>query len=144
MNNQATLKWQVPSNINSSKEMNGFFRGYRVEWCPGDLASVEACSDRRQYQDFIENVPNHPLSMTYGRRRRRSADSVEQALHRWRRATSNVQFTITRLPGNAALKAWVRVINKRYAGPPSNVITFKTSIGVPGPASAFTLKVGVS
>ena len=48
---------------------------------------------------------------------------------RVRREVDMVTVTLTHLPPNSNIRAQVRVLNKYYAGPPSQVVEFSTQEG---------------
>lgn len=46
--NGAVLQWTVISQ-NQEALVNGFFRGYRVEWCPVGLTAIQ-CEREKRFQ----------------------------------------------------------------------------------------------
>lgn len=66
-------------------------------------------------QDFIMN---EPLQYPRPRIMKRDTSTVGKRM-----------ITLSGLPPNSPIKAIVRVLNKYYAGPPSNAITFTTPEG---------------
>ncbi|KAL7059988.1 hypothetical protein AAHC03_09230 [Spirometra sp. Aus1] len=68
----AVLQWTV---ITQQQEVhvNGFFRGYRVEWCPSKLTTTE-CEKEKRFQDVLLQMLPTPVSYL---RRPRSLEEQE-------------------------------------------------------------------
>lgn len=115
------LTW---TEINTSPDqVRGFFRGYRVEFAVDDPNWVYSL----RQQDFIMNEP-----LQYPRPRIMKRDLT---------AVGKRMITLSGIPPNSPIRAVVRVLNKYYAGPPSNAITFTTPEGEPGPPASISVAV---
>lgn len=99
----------------------GFFRGYRVEY-----ATVQNYPFNVRFQDFIMKEADY-----YPRKRIMKREVINNTL----------SFQVVRLPPNSDIIAVVRVLNKYYAGPVSQRITFRTPEGVPGPPGMLNVLV---
>ncbi|VDN98408.1 unnamed protein product [Rodentolepis nana] len=56
----AVLQWIVITQ-NQEPQVNGFFRGYRVEWCLASLAQME-CERQKRFQDVLFQRLSVPIS----------------------------------------------------------------------------------
>ncbi|THD28052.1 Neuroglian [Fasciola hepatica] len=70
----ANLQWQA---ITAAQEpqVQGYFRGYRVEWCLSGLTTTD-CETNKRFQDVILRIPNTPVLYTFRKRR-----AVRQTKH---------------------------------------------------------------
>ncbi|KAM3177450.1 hypothetical protein ACTXT7_004535 [Hymenolepis weldensis] len=56
----AVLQWTVITQ-NQEAQINGFFRGYRVEWCIASLTQTE-CESQKRFQDVLFQRLSVPIS----------------------------------------------------------------------------------
>ncbi|GAA55926.1 neuroglian, partial [Clonorchis sinensis] len=225
----AVLRWQAITEA-QLPQVNGYFRGYRIEWCDASLDVIQ-CDKQTRFQDVILKIPDTPVF--YSRRRRRSIVDFEDTrslnllsadgerhltesvlerylpeLHhkgdsgvytpmhtqvcrptpdrniscpgtgRFPRAAQSpsimgeayayalgrvtrqvrdfpdlptfvwgqlVEHSLTGVPGNSFVRLWLRVLNTRFAGPMSPVITLNTLEDTPGPvANLQVVTIGVT
>ncbi|XP_064632101.1 neuroglian-like isoform X2 [Lineus longissimus] len=104
------LWYEVDSSVEVIK---GFFVGYRIEYW-----RKEEGYEKRRETDIIINKPS-------SQRRRRQIVRKE------------MKRTVADLPAYSDVEVQARVINKKYAGPPSNIILIRTKEGTPGPVKSF-------
>ncbi|VDD77025.1 unnamed protein product [Mesocestoides corti] len=71
----ALLQWTVISE-NQAPLVNGFFRGYRIEWCTANLSQIE-CEDQKRFQDVLFQILPNPTAYL---RRPRSAESGKESI----------------------------------------------------------------
>lgn len=127
----AWLSWSLQQDPLVDDRIRGYFRGFRVEWCLSSLNSA-ACLLQKRFQDFIFRAIDGPSMVgSLNSRSKRQAPV----------AAFTYEGQLTQLPGAAKIRAWVRVLNKYYAGPPSAVIEFSTKEGTPGQVGDFVLSV---
>ncbi|KAF5394306.1 hypothetical protein PHET_11868 [Paragonimus heterotremus] len=68
----AILQWQAISAA-ELPQVNGYFRGYRIEWCNATLDTAQ-CEAQFRFQDLILQIPSTPV--LYSRRRRSVPDET--------------------------------------------------------------------
>lgn len=56
----AVLQWTIITQ-NQEAQINGFFRGYRVEWCIASLTQAE-CENQKRFQDVLFQRLSVPIS----------------------------------------------------------------------------------
>ncbi|CAH8558035.1 unnamed protein product [Dicrocoelium dendriticum] len=62
----AVLQWQALTEAQAF-QVNGYFRGYRIEWCDASATSTQ-CAAGTRFQDVLVRIPTTPV--LYNRRRR--------------------------------------------------------------------------
>ncbi|KAL7063464.1 hypothetical protein AAHC03_01597 [Spirometra sp. Aus1] len=147
--------WDWPSVDNIAEQINGFFIGFRISWCPADK-SPAICERYKVTQDVI---CTHPTVELFPEMRVSSANtdkSMKVEVGGWSKTTGTVQSphttsvrlsnnpfyrirsaTVTDLPSDTNIRLWICLLNIQYSGPKSEVIYFRTKEGVPGPVSEF-------
>ncbi|PAA80574.1 hypothetical protein BOX15_Mlig006634g9, partial [Macrostomum lignano] len=125
------LSWSMQSDPEKDVDrIRGYFRGFRVEWCLSNLTAAD-CLVKKRFQDFIFRAIDGPSMVgTLNTRTKRQAV-----------AAFTYNGKLTHLPGSTTIRAWVRVLNKYYAGPPSATVEFTTKEGTPGQVGDFVLSV---
>uniref|UniRef100_A0A0R3W956 Neuroglian n=1 Tax=Taenia asiatica TaxID=60517 RepID=A0A0R3W956_TAEAS len=84
----AVLQWTIIFQ-NQEPLVNGFFRGYRIEWCNAALSQVE-CGRQKRFQDVLfQRLPN-PIS--YMRKPRSVDGNHEEGLEEENEISSLVRF----------------------------------------------------
>ncbi|KAF8568840.1 hypothetical protein P879_04178 [Paragonimus westermani] len=73
----AVLRWQAISAA-ELPQVNGYFRGYRIEWCNATLDTAQ-CEAQFRFQDLILQIP--PTPVLYSRRRRSVSDETYSSQH---------------------------------------------------------------
>ncbi|XP_061175831.1 neuroglian-like [Saccostrea echinata] len=100
--------WDWDENLNtpqSGTPVNGIFRGFKIQyWVRG-----------QKEQTFQEaEIPVSELTLRYERRKKRAIQSYK--------------FILEGLLGNQDYEAQMRVMNTYYKGPPSDVVSFRTTL----------------
>ncbi|CAH1783792.1 unnamed protein product [Owenia fusiformis] len=112
---ECTFTWDQVDT--SPSQIRGYFRGYRIQY----WAQKDGPQEMRE-----EDIILIDTRWSDGRRKKRQLPST-------------VSYRVKHLPQYQEVIARVLVLNKRYAGPTSAELSFRTREGVPGPVSSFEL-----
>lgn len=115
----------------SSDRIRGFFRGYRIQFA---RTNEDWASDMREVDYIMKEVAQYPRPRIMKRQVSAGGPNVT--------ATGlEVRYTLHDIPPYSDIKLVIRVLNKYYAGPPSDPITFRVPEGMPGPPATVTVAI---
>ncbi|XP_023930628.1 neuroglian-like isoform X1 [Lingula anatina] len=116
--NKASFIWDAVDP--ESDQIRGFMRGYQIQFW------LEEEGEQGMRTEYI-----------YTRDLALEGRNWVDKIRTKRQTPPKMEATISNLPSSQRIVAQVRVINKKYAGPPSNKIIVQTPEGVPGPVQNF-------